>query len=187
MCGLSETHWKGNGHFLTESHAVYFSGNDSTSTNGVAFLLPEQLRNCVIGYESGSDRVLSIKLKASPVNLNILQVYAPTSTASDANLESLYSELESTISKVPNREILLIIGDFNAKIGASSHQLSPNVGKFGLGQRNERGERLTSSSIHGHWTWTSPDGNYRNQIDYILIGSRWKTSIRNSHTLPGTD
>lgn len=86
--------------------------------------------------------------------------------------------------------------------GAHADQLSQCIGKFGLGQRNERGERLIqfaaqnnlaiSNSFFQHhprrlYTWTSPDGNYRNQIDYIMIGSRWKSFIRNVHTLPGAD
>ncbi|KAI8433244.1 hypothetical protein MSG28_015320 [Choristoneura fumiferana] len=51
ICGISETHWKNNGHFLTETHAIYFSGNDNNSRNGVAFLIPKHLRNCVVEYE----------------------------------------------------------------------------------------------------------------------------------------
>lgn len=202
ICGLSETHWRGNGHFLTEKHAIFFSGNDSTSRNGVAFIVPKQLKNCVIGYEPINDRILSIKLKASPVNLNIVQVYAPTTSASDDTVDKFYRELETAISKIPSRETLMIVGDFNAKIGENSHQLSNCVGKFGLGQRNERGERLIqfvadnnmviSNTVFQHhprrlYTWTSPDGQYRNQIDYILVRSRWRTSIRNVHTLPGAD
>jgi len=155
-----------------------------------------------VGYECVSDRVLSIKLKAKPVNLNIIQLYAPTSAAGDLDVETFYGELEATVAKIPNRELLIIMGDLNAKIGANADQLSHCAGRFGLGQRNERGERLiqfaaennlviANSLFKNHprriYTWTSPDGNYRNQIDYIMIGSRWETSIRNSHTLPGAD
>lgn len=202
ICGLSETHWRSSGHFLTETHAIYFSGNCDTSRNGVAFVLTKSINNCVMGYEAVSDRILSIKLQAKPVNMNILQLYAPTSTASDTDMESFYTDLETTMSKIPKREILIVMGDLNAKIGAVAYQLSHSAGKFGLGQRNERGERLiqfaaennlviVNSFFQNHprrlYTWISPDGKYRNQIDYIMIGSRWKTFIRNAHTLPGAD
>lgn len=142
ICGLSEIHWKGSGHLLTDHHVVYFSGNDISSSNGVGFLIPIHQNNCVMGYEPVSDRIISIKLKSSPMNLNIVQVYAPTSTASDEAIEKFYSELESTMAKVPSRELLIILGDLNSKIGENAHQLSKCAGRFGLGKRNERGERL---------------------------------------------
>ncbi|XP_037870090.1 LINE-1 retrotransposable element ORF2 protein [Bombyx mori] len=141
-----------------------------------------------------------MKLKASPVNLNLIQVYAPTSTAPPEVLENFYRELQIVIAKVPNRELLVIMGDFNSKIGANSNLYNNCVGKFGLGLRNERGERLmrfanengltVANSLFQHhprrlYTWTSPGGKHRNQIDYILIRSRWRTSVLNAHTLHG--
>ncbi|KAL0895144.1 hypothetical protein ABMA27_013595 [Loxostege sticticalis] len=202
ICGLSEIHWKGSGHLLTDHHVVYFSGNDISSSNGVGFLIPIYQNNCVMGYEPVSDRIISIKLKSSPMNLNIVQVYAPTSTASDEAIEKFYSELEYTMAKVPSRELLIILGDLNSKIGENANQLSKCAGRFGLGKRNERGERLLqfasendlliANSLFEHhprrlYTWVSPDGKTRNQIDYIMIRSRWRSSITNAHTLPGAD
>ncbi|KAL0879221.1 hypothetical protein ABMA27_003004 [Loxostege sticticalis] len=202
ICGLSETHWRGNGHFLTESHVIYFSGNDENSNNGVAFVLPTRIKNCVLGYEPISDRIMTIRIKATPVNLNIIQVYAPTSNSSDKVLEDFYRELEKAITKTSKREVLIVLGDFNAKIGNDAYLMSHCAGKFGLGQRNDRGDRLIqfatdndliiSNSFFQHhprrlWTWITPDGKHKNQIDYILIGSRWKSSIKNTHTLPGAD
>ncbi|XP_012553302.2 LINE-1 reverse transcriptase homolog [Bombyx mori] len=201
VCGLSETHWKSNGHFLTDAHAIYFSGNNTKSSNGVAIVIPKGINDCVMGYESVSDRVLSIRIKAAPINLDIIQVYAPTSSSSDKDLEDFYCDLENTMSKIPNRELLIVMGDLNSKIGANANQLSQTAGKFGLGQRNERGERLLefaadhnlvicNSFFQNHprrlYTWISSTG-HRNQIDYIMISSRWKTSVRNTHTLPSAD
>ncbi|CAF4797206.1 unnamed protein product [Pieris macdunnoughi] len=137
ICGLTETHWRNNGHFFTDAHAVYFSSSDDSSQYGVAILIPKHQNNSMIGYEAVSDR----KLKASPVNLNLIQAYAPTSEALPLVLESFYQDLQATIAKIPNRELLIIMGDFNAKIGANSAQYSKSVGNFGLGVRNERGER----------------------------------------------
>lgn len=202
ICGLTETHWRGNGHFFTDAHAVYFSSSDDSSRNGVAILIPKQKNNSVMGYEAVSDRIMSMKLKASPVNFNLIQAYAPTSEALPLVLESFYQDLQATIAKIPNRELLIIMGDFNSKIGANSAQYSKCVGNFGLGVRNERGERFMQfadennmvvvNSLFQHhprrlFTWTSPGGSTKNQIDYILIRSRWRTSILNAHTLPGAD
>ncbi|CAB3248147.1 unnamed protein product [Arctia plantaginis] len=136
------------------------------------------------------------------MNLNVVQVYAPTSTASDGAIEKFYSDLESTIGKIPNRELLVILGDMNAKIGENADRLSNFAGRFGLGNRNERGERLIQfasendlmivNSLFQHhprrlYTWVSPGGKTRNQIDYIMVRSRWRSSITNAHTLPGAD
>ena len=108
------------------------------------------------------------------------------------------------MEEIPNREILLIMGDFNAKIGttASDDNLRTVIGKYGIGGRNERDNTLldfcaendlyiTNSNFQHHprrlYTWQSPDGRYRNQIDYVLVRSRWKTSVRDVKTYPEMD
>ena len=100
----------------------------------------------------------------------------------------------------PKKDVLFIIGDWNAKVGS---QETPGVtGKFGLGIRNEAGQRLTefcqenalviaNTLFQPHkrrlYTWTSPDGQHQNQIDYILCSQRWKSSIQSAKTRPGPD
>lgn len=204
IVGLCETHWKGSGHFDTENNRVYFSGNDSSSFSGVAIAIPKKLSNAVLGYNPVSDRIMTIKIDAAPMALNIVQVYAPTGNANENEVEDFYNKLETTMSSIPNREMLILLGDFNAKIGKTSDdaQLRNVIGKYGLGDRNIRGERLIQfaadnnltimNSVFKHhrrrlYTWTSPGGQHRNQIDYILIKSRWRSSVQNTHTLPGAD
>lgn len=107
ICGLSETHWQKSGHFLTDNHAVYFSGNDTKSQNGVAILIPKHQRNCVLGYEPISDRIIRIKLKASPTNLNLIQVYASTSAASEEVIENFYYYWTTVLRKFPTESYSL--------------------------------------------------------------------------------
>ena len=106
------------------------------------------------------------------------QVYAPTSNAEEAEVERFYEDLEDLLELTPQKDVLFIIGDWNAKVGS---QETPGVtGKFGLGMRNEAGQRLTEFCqknalvipnifFQQHkrqlYTWTSPDGQYWNQID----------------------
>ena len=101
---------------------------------------------------------------------------------------------------IPSKDVLFIIGDWNAKVGS---QETPGVtGKFGLGVRNEAGQTLTefckesalviaNTLCQQHkrrlYTWTSPDGQHRNQIDYILCSKRWRNSIQSTNTRPGAD
>ena len=103
-------------------------------------------------------------------------------------------------ANIQKKNVLFIIGDWNAKVGS---QETPGVtGKFGQGVQNEAGQRLTrfcqeyalvraNTLFQQHrrrlYTWTSPDGQYRNQIDYILCSQRWRSSIQSAKTRPGAD
>ena len=109
----------------------------------------------------------------------IIQLYAPTSNAEEAEVEWLYEDLQHLLELTSKKDVLFIIGDWNARVGG---QETPGVtGRFGLGVRNEAGQRQNSNrALHKRrlYTWTSPDGKYRNQIDYILCSQRWRSSIQ---------
>lgn len=204
VTGLSETHWKSSGHRELDKHTIYYSRDGNNSYAGVAIAIPKQWTKAVLGYNPVNNRIITMKLDASPAPLNIIQVYAPTSAAKDEDVEGFYRDIESSIATIPSRELLVILGDFNAKVGETrmDEGLRNIVGMYGLGQRNIRGERLLQFAADNNltimntvfqqhrrrlYTWTSPDGKHRNQIDYILIRSRWRSSIMNAHTLPGAD
>ena len=188
---------------MREDFVTYYSGKEG-GQEGVAFVIPKRIDDYVTGYEAISPRLISIKIKAKPRNLHIVQVYAPTSTAEDEILEDFYSSLETVMKKAKSGEILVVMGDFNAKLGntKADNYARLNVGYFGMGARNQRGERFLQFCIENSLTvtntlfqqhvrrlyiWTSPGGEYKNQIDYILIKSRWRTSIKMAKTLPGAD
>ncbi|XP_071580583.1 craniofacial development protein 2-like [Temnothorax nylanderi] len=189
ITGISETHWKRSGHFDTEKYTFYFSGNETNSFAGVAIAIPKQWNKSVLGYNPINERLISIKLSASPTPLNIIQAYSPTSTAEDKVVECFYNQLETCITKIPKKELLIVLGDFNAKIGDTSMDMSlrNTVGNYGLGIRNDRGDRLLQFATDNGmtimntvfkqhprrlYTWTFPDGKHRNQIDYIIIKER---------------
>src|SRR6218665_3047291 len=102
----------------------------------------------------------------------------------------------------PKGDVTMVIGDFNAKVGYHKGGDGDTIGRHGLGKQNEAGERLVefcegnNMGIMNTWfeqpkrslyTWTSPDGKHRNQINYILIYKRWKSTIRDVRTKPGAD
>jgi hypothetical protein len=202
ILGISETHWKNNGHYKTSNgNTIYFSGNQDSSHSGVAVILASKLTSALIGYNPISDRLIHLKLNTHPYKLNILQIYAPTADAEDIIINAFYASLLDTLSNISNKEMTIILGDFNAKVGNNSN-IDNIVGKYGLGIQNERGEKLISfcienkMSIMNTWfqhhprrlyTWISPGDRHRNQIDYVLINSRWKSSIHNVKTYPGAD
>ena len=126
----------------------------------------------------------------------VIQVYAPTSNAEEAKVEWFYEDLQD-LELTPKKDVLFIIGDWNAKGGS---QETPGVtGKFGLGVQNKAGQQLCQENapviantlFRQHkrrlYTWTSPDGQNRNQIDYILCSQRWRSSIQSAKTRPGAD
>ncbi|XP_011164584.2 uncharacterized protein LOC105199275 [Solenopsis invicta] len=127
-----------------------------------------------------------------------IQVYAPTSEAPDEDTEAFYHQLKETLSMILGKEIVLILSDFNAKVEETcldDHARSA-VGRFGIGVRNQRGERLldfaidNANTVYKHhirhlYTWVSPGSRYRNQIDYALISSRWRSSLKDVKTYPG--
>ena len=122
VLGVSETHWRGSGHTKTSSgKCVYFNGPDNSSTGGVAIIVPPRLNDSVIGYKAAGERIIHLRLQAHPCILNIIQAYAPTATADEDVLEEFYGHLETVTKNIPRKEIILILGDFNAKIGNTSH------------------------------------------------------------------
>ena len=144
-----------------------------------------------IGYHPLNERILSVRLRANPINVTIFQVYAPIAAATEEEIEAFYGEIQNAIDSANLQDVKIIMGDFNAKVGCDV-PVKGVTGKHGLGECNERGQRLidfcidnkltiTNTMYQHHprrkYTWISPDGNTLNQIDYILIDNRWKTSI----------
>ena len=84
--------------------------------------------------------MISVRFQGKPFNITVIQVYAPTSNAKEAEVERFYEDLQDLLELTPKKDVLFIIGDWNAKVGS---QETPEVmGKFGLGIRNEAGQRL---------------------------------------------
>ena len=125
--------------------------------------------------------MISVHFQGKPFNIKIIQVSALTSNAEEAEVEWFYEDLQDLLELTPKKDVLFIIGDWNAKVGS---QETPGItGKFGLGVRNEAGQRLiefcqwntlviANTLFQQHkrrlYTWTSSDGQHRNQTDYIL-------------------
>ena len=134
--------------------------------------------------------MVSVHFQGKPLNITVIQVYALTNEAEEVEVEWFYEDLQDLLELTPKKDVLLIIGDWNAKVGS---QETPGVtGKFGLGVQNKAGQRLmefcqenalviTKTLFQQHkrrlYTWTSPDGQHLNQIDYILCSQRWSSSI----------
>ena len=123
--------------------------------------------------KSQKHRMISVHFQGKPFNITVIQVYALTSNAEEAEFERFYEELQELLELTPKKDVLFIIGNWNAKVGS---QETPRVtGKSGLGVQNEAGQRLlafcqentlviANTFFQQHkrrlYTWTSPDGQY---------------------------
>ena len=140
ILGISELKWTGMGEFNSDDDYIYYCGQESLRINGVAIMVNKRVQNAVLGCNLKNDRMISVRLQGKPFNITVIQVYAPTNNAEEAELEQFHEELQDLLELTPQKDVLFITGDWNAKVGS---QETPGVtGKFGLGIWNEAGQRL---------------------------------------------
>src|SRR5205807_775345 len=109
---------------------------------GVGMLLSTKARKSLMGYNPINSRLITARFKATPFNITIINVYAPTSDASEEDIETFYDNLEDAVARTPKKDMLIITGDWNAKVGNDNTGWESVMGRYGYGQRNERGEQL---------------------------------------------
>ena len=103
-------------------------------------MVNKRVRNAALGCSLKNDRMISVRFQGKPFNITVIQVYAPISNAEEAEVEQFYKDLQDLLELTPKKDVLFIIGDWNAKVGS---QETPGItGKFGLGMRNKAGQRL---------------------------------------------
>ena len=186
ILGISKLKWTGMGEFNSDDHYIYYCGQESLRRNGVAIMVNKRVRKAVLGCNLKNNRMISVHLQGKPFNITVIQVYALTSNAEEAEVEWFYEDVQD-LELTPKKDVLFILGDWNAKVGS---QETPGVtGRFGLGIPNETGQRLiefyqenalviANTLFQQHkrriYTSTSPDGQHRNQTDDILFSKRWR-------------
>ena len=151
----------------------------------IAIVVIKTVQNAVLECNLKNDRMISVHFQSKPSNITVIQVYAPTTDAKEAEVDQFYEDLQDLLELTPRKDVLFIIGDWNAKVGG---QETPGVtGKFGLGIQNEAGQGLIEFCQDNAlvientlfqqykrrlYTWTSSEGQHQNQIDYILCSQR---------------
>ena len=190
ILGISKLKWTGMAEFNSDDHYIYYCGQESLRRNGVALIINKKFWNAVLGCSLKNNRMISVHFQGKQFNLTVIQVYAPTSNAEEAEVERFYEDLQDLLGLTPKKDVLFVIRDWNAKI--ESQEIPGVTVKFGLGVWNEGGQSLiefcqenalvkTNTLFQQHkrrlYTWTSPDGQHWNQNDYILCSQRWRSSI----------
>ena len=126
--------------FNSDDHYIYYTGVESLRRNGISLTVNERVQNAVMGCNLKNNRMISVHFQGKPFNMTVIQVYAPKRNAKEAEGEQFYEDLQDFLELTPPKDVLFIIGDWNAKVG--SQEIPGLTGKFGLGGQNEAGQRL---------------------------------------------
>ena len=113
---IGKLKWTGMGEFNSDDHDIYYCGQESLRRNGVAIMVNKSL-NTVLGCNLKNDRMISVHFQGKPFNITVIQVYASTSNAEEAEVEWFYEDLQDLLELTPKKDVLFIIGDWNAKVG----------------------------------------------------------------------
>ena len=200
IMGLCEVRWTGAGSItLADGGCLVYSGGD-THMHGVGVMMTKTVSRSLVGYYAVSERVVMVRLRGKPFDICIIQVYAPTCDYEEDIVEDFYRDIMKAKEQCKPHDVTILMGDLNAKLGRG--RVEDIVGPFGLGERNERGDRWAEWCIENEqvvmntwfrqpprrtWTWMSPGDRARNQIDYITINRRFRNAVTKARTYPGAD
>ena len=110
ILGISKLKWKGMGEFNSENHYIYYCRQESLRRNEVAIMVNKRVRNAVLGCNLKNNRMISVRFQGKPFNITVIQVYAPTSNAEEAEVEWFYEDLQNLLKITPKKDVLFIIG-----------------------------------------------------------------------------
>ena len=111
ILGICELKWTGMGEFNSDDHYIYYFGQESLRRNGVAIMVNKRVRNAALGCNLKNDRMISVRFQGTPFNITVIQVYAPTSNAEEAEVEWFYEDLQDLLELTPKKDVFFIIGD----------------------------------------------------------------------------
>ena len=118
ILGISELKCIGMDEFNSDDHHIYYCGQESLWGNGVAIIVNKRVQNAVLGSSLKNDRMISVRFQGKPFNITVTQVYILTSNAEEAEVEWFYEDLQDLLELTLKKDILFIIGDWNAKVGS---------------------------------------------------------------------
>ncbi|KAK2187090.1 hypothetical protein NP493_179g01048 [Ridgeia piscesae] len=173
ILGVSECRWTGSGRQVShDGSTILYSGHEDTHIRGVALVISKQKANTLLEWEPISDRIMKARFNSKHCKLTIILCYAPTNASDKEDKEDWYEQLQQAVAKVSQYDMLLIIGDMNAKVGSDNSNCERAMGKHGCGVMNDNGERLVDYCLNNNYviggtifahrdihklTWKSPD------------------------------
>ncbi len=180
--------------------SLFYSGGAKREA-GVGFMVDSRAAKSVIASQPLSDRLAVLTINGT-IKTHIISTYAPTETNSDSTKDSFYNQLQHTLDSIPQTEVIILAGDFNARIGVDRSGWEGTMGRFGHGEINDNGLRLLSFATSNNLiignsyfqhprkhqlTWRNPSGNDSAVLDYVLINSRFRSSLKDVRAMRGPD
>ena len=118
ILGIHELKWTETGKFNSDDHYIYYCGQESLRRNGVALIVNQRVWNTVLGCNLKNNRMILARFQGKPFNIIVIQVYAPNTNAKEAKVEQFYEVLQDLLELTPKKDVLFIIGDWNAKVAS---------------------------------------------------------------------
>ena len=204
VVALQEIRWPNFGTKRMRKGTIYYSGRrDGRHNEGTGFYVKEELVKDVLEFEPICSRIARLRIRAQWFKVTLVAVHAPTDVSTDDAKDAWYTKLEEVVRRVPRHDMLLIIGDLNAKLGRNVDAYRGIVGNHSLhAEYTDKGHRLSSfaaqcgmiisSTVFDHkdihkGTWVSPDGSTINQIDHILVNKKFRSAIQDVRSMRGAD
>ncbi|EDO41949.1 predicted protein [Nematostella vectensis] len=198
ILGISECRWTGSGKQVTNNgSAIIWSGHPHRHEREVAIIVSKAKLKTLLEWEPISDRLIRARFNSKHSKLTILQCYAE-----EEDKDEWYEELQVAVPRVPRHDLLLIMGDINAKAASDNTNFERAMEKHGCGVMNDNGRRfaefclknncIIGGTIFPHKnlhkvTWNSPDGHTKNQIDHVAINGKWRRSLQDVRVYRGAD
>ena len=188
VAGLQEVRWTGSGETNLEGYKLLWSGHETMASAGVGIAIRRDLASCISSWRPISPRLIYARLHHSRGCFSVFSCYAPTNVSDQEDKDTFFGMLAEELGRIPQHDIVLVLGDFNATIGDCRNDYQGVLGPFCCGPTNDNGYRtlnLASANqlraafswfkhkeIH-RLTWYSNDGVTRKIIDHVLFSSRW--------------
>ncbi|KAF0770345.1 craniofacial development protein 2-like [Aphis craccivora] len=202
ILAIQEIRWSGQGFTEIGNSIIFFGQCDNRRQGGTGLIVKKNIASAIKDFKVVNSRLAILIVEGKFFNIAFVNAYAPSEDKSDEEKEELYSLLESTLEGIPRHCIIILLGDFNAKIGKeecfktttgsnSLHQLSNNNGFRLIELATGRGLKIKSTSfphkeIH-KGICRSPDSRYINQIDHVLVNARFSNSVLDVRTFRGAE
>lgn len=179
ILGCSRVRWPGNGKQTINDYTFYFQ-KKTPNLNEVAIIINKNLKKSIRAFLPFSYRRALLKLYIRPCNINIIQIYTPTTANTEDKVENFYQDLDTVLKETNKEEINIILGDFNAKVGKV--KVEGIVGELGLGAHNKMGDRRL-------FNWKAPGNSKENmkEIGFVIIKKRCRNAMIPAKTYPRVD
>ena len=206
ITALQEVRYSGEGHLREKERTFFWMGcpDGERRRAGVAFAIKNELADKLNEAPKGvSERIMTLRIcMAEDRYITIVNVYAPTMTYPDEEKEAFYAQLHGIIESIPKTDKLVLLGDFNARVGDDYSTWSPVLGKFGKGQQNSNGELLTCLCAefelaitntyfmqpdNHYYSWTHPRSKRSHLLDYIIVRCKDLQEVKNTRAMRGPD